>query len=169
MILKPATAADPDVVALTTAQQAEIAARYLPDEEAGGYPLDDTARYLVAYTTEGQPIACGAIQTLPAAPAQPAPPAPAPAPLNPPTTPTHAELKRMFVHPAHRGRGLARRLLAALEDLARAEGHHTLSLETGTRQAEAIGLYTTAGYAEIPLFGHYAGSTTSVCFSKSLV
>ncbi|GIG58013.1 N-acetyltransferase [Longispora fulva] len=135
-----------DVAVLVGAQQAEIAARYAPEEEAGGFPMDPTARFLVGFL-DGVPVGCGAIQTL---------------------EPGVAEVKRMYVRPDHRGRGLSRRLLATLEDAARAEGHTEIRLETGTRQGEAIGLYTSAGYGEIPLFGHYVGSETSRCFGKVL-
>ena len=57
-------------------------------------------------------------------------------------------------------------MLVALESAARACGYSTLRLETGTRQPEAIGLYRSAGYAEIPCFGEYAGDVFSVCFEK---
>jgi putative acetyltransferase len=76
------------------------------------------------------------------------------------------EVKRMFVLPEFRGRGIARQLLMALESTARERGYSTLRLETGTRQPEAIGLYRSAGYSEIPCFGEYAGDRFSVCFEK---
>jgi putative acetyltransferase len=78
------------------------------------------------------------------------------------------EVKRMYVRPAFRGRGVARQVLAALESVARARGYLTLRLETGTRQPEAIGLYRPAGYAEIPCFGAYGGDRFSICFEKRL-
>jgi putative acetyltransferase len=146
MEIQPRPADSPDVAALVAAQQAEIAGRYAPGEESGGFPMDASARFLVAFL-DGAPVGCGAIQTL---------------------EPGVAELKRMYVRPDHRGRGLSRRLLTTLEDTARAEGHAEIRLETGTRQGEAIGLYSSAGYAEIPLFGHYVGSEFSRCFAKRL-
>jgi GNAT superfamily N-acetyltransferase len=61
-----------------------------------------------------------------------------------------AEIKRMYVVEEARGRGLARALLAALEDEARALGYARVRLDTGPRQAAAEHLYRSAGYREIP-------------------
>ena len=65
----------------------------------------------------------------------------------------------MYVVPAARGRGVARAVLAGLEDAARDRGWTTLRLETGPRQPEAIGLYTRAGYRPIAAFGELRGRT----------
>jgi hypothetical protein len=68
-------------------------------------------------------------------------------------------------------RGLSmvqRQILVALESSARERGYSTLQLETGTRQPEAIKLYRSAGYCEIPCFGDYADGQFSVCFEKRL-
>jgi len=59
-------------------------------------------------------------------------------------------------------------VLGALEAHALARGWTVLRLETGPLQAEAIGLYTSAGYAPIPAFGPYVGSMTSLCFEQRL-
>ncbi|MGH4024919.1 MAG: GNAT family N-acetyltransferase [Pseudonocardiaceae bacterium] len=79
-----------------------------------------------------------------------------------------AELKRMYVVPELRGRGLSRVLLAELERRAVAVGLRRLVLETGVRQPEAIGLYVSSGYAEIPRFGIYRCESQSRCFAKVL-
>jgi len=79
-----------------------------------------------------------------------------------------AEIKRMYVTPAARGRGLARRLLAELERTARAAGHHRVILETGSQQPEAVALYRSAGYAAIAAYGYYACSSHSMHFGKVL-
>jgi ribosomal protein S18 acetylase RimI-like enzyme len=79
-----------------------------------------------------------------------------------------AELKRMYVVPAARGIGLARRLLADLERRAAAAGRRRLVLETGMKQPEAIGLYTSAGYAETRKFGVFRCGPDSRCFAKEL-
>lgn len=79
-----------------------------------------------------------------------------------------AELKRMWVAPAHRGRGLASELLRRLEALAQADGVTELRLETGPLQPDAIRLYERHGYARIPNFGPYVGDELSVCFAKRL-
>ncbi|MCX2732297.1 GNAT family N-acetyltransferase [Saccharopolyspora sp. NFXS83] len=78
------------------------------------------------------------------------------------------ELKRMYVAPRARGRGLARRMLTELEERAVAAGHKRVLLETGDRQPEAIGLYRAAGYTDIPAFGPYRDDPASVCFAKTL-
>lgn len=62
------------------------------------------------------------------------------------------ELKRMYVAPAMRGRGLARALLGALEDRARTMGFRIARLDTGPRQPEARSLYESAGYVEVANF-----------------
>ncbi len=81
-----------------------------------------------------------------------------------------AELKRMYVAPPVRGRGIGRALVEALEREARLLGATRVVLETGTRLAAAIKLYETMGYARIPLFGEYLASPdTSLCFGKSVV
>ncbi len=79
-----------------------------------------------------------------------------------------AEVKRMFVSPMLRRQGLARRLLAALEDSARQAGVEVLALETGTMQPEAIALYEAQGYQPTIRFGHYADSDLSRYFAKRL-
>ncbi|MEU3840844.1 GNAT family N-acetyltransferase [Streptomyces sp. NPDC028635] len=79
-----------------------------------------------------------------------------------------AELKRMYVVADMRGRGLARRMLAALEDDARAAGRVRMVLETGTKQPEAIALYTSCGYEPCEKFGYYRFHEESRCFAKTL-
>src|SRR5262245_30616851 len=94
-----------------------------------------------------RPVGCGAVRLL---------------------EPGVGEVKRMFVRPEARRRGVARLVLVKLEETARERGLHTLRLETGTRQPEAIALYATHGYRPIPRFGEYADDAFSVCFEKVL-
>jgi DNA-binding MarR family transcriptional regulator/N-acetylglutamate synthase-like GNAT family acetyltransferase len=63
-----------------------------------------------------------------------------------------AEVKRMWVSPGVRGLGLGRRLLSELESRAAALGVPTLRLETNLALTEAIALYRSAGYREVPPF-----------------
>ena len=81
-----------------------------------------------------------------------------------------AEVKRMYVVPAARGRGISRLVLAGLEAEALSRGWTTLRLETGPRQPEAIALYTAAGYTPVGAFGHYLGEDAvgSLFFARSL-
>jgi GNAT superfamily N-acetyltransferase len=79
-----------------------------------------------------------------------------------------AEIKRMYVTPRARGRGLARTVLATLERSAGDAGCDLMVLETGLVQPEALALYRSAGYTDIPPFGHYADSDKSVHLAKPL-
>lgn len=79
-----------------------------------------------------------------------------------------AELKRMYVRPHARGRGIARALLAACEREAIELGYQQLWLETGTMQPEAVTLYLTSGYEPVPAFGQYAGQSLSVHLGRVL-
>jgi GNAT superfamily N-acetyltransferase len=79
-----------------------------------------------------------------------------------------AEIRRMYVAPAARGRGLSRVVLAALEDEARQLGYDFVRLETGDRQPEAIKLYASSGFEPIPRFGPFVDDPRSVCFEKRL-
>jgi DNA-binding MarR family transcriptional regulator/ribosomal protein S18 acetylase RimI-like enzyme len=85
----------------------------------------------------GEPVACGAIIFLKGA---------------------RAYFKRMWVSPRVRGLGLGRRLLEELEHRARAAGAKTACLETQRALREAIAMYRSAGYREVPPFNdeHYA-------------
>ena len=78
------------------------------------------------------------------------------------------EIKRMYVVPEQRGRGLSRVVLAHLESLARELGATRILLETGQKQPEAMRLYETAGYERVPGFGHYKCEPDSVSYGKSI-
>ena len=86
--------------------------------------------FLVAYADE-IPCACGGMRTY---------------------QPGIAEIKKMYVTPAHRGRGLGRRILGDLEQAAHAAGARRIILETGSRNTEALGLYVRTGYRAIPAY-----------------
>jgi GNAT superfamily N-acetyltransferase len=150
--IEPAFWDDADVQRLTGQQQAEIRARYGGKEEPGTKPsAADVTVVLVARDEDGTPLGCGALRDL---------------------GDGVAEIKRMYVLPAARGRGVSKAVLAALEDAARERGWTTLRLETGPRQPEAIGLYTSAGYRPIDAFGAYVGdpdAEDSLFFERSLV
>ena len=79
-----------------------------------------------------------------------------------------AEIKRMYVVPEAARQGHARRMLAHLEETARAAGCDALLLSTGLRQPEAIELYASAGYEQVEGFGHYAGGELNRCMGKRL-
>lgn len=76
------------------------------------------------------------------------------------------ELKRMFVKPEFRGKGIASRMANELEQWARELGYPTAILETGKSQPEAIALYRKLGYTDIPHFGEFPEESRSVCLGK---
>ncbi|MGX6605070.1 GNAT family N-acetyltransferase [Micromonosporaceae bacterium Da 78-11] len=136
---------DPELGALVTAQQREIR------EIDGGMntqvfmPHDD-AEYLVA-VVDGRAAACAAWQAM---------------------EDGAAELKRMYVRPAYRGRGIARQLVVAIEEEALAVGRSVIRLETGDYLPSAIALYRSCGYLPIPAYGDHVGNPYSLCFEKRL-
>jgi GNAT superfamily N-acetyltransferase len=124
-----------DGAALAQAMRQEIARVYegqdldAPNMPAAG-PAElgpPTGLFLVGYLA-GRPVCCGGVKRLDAA---------------------ACELKRMYVVPHARGRGVARALLGALEDRAREMGFTIARLDTGPRQPAALHLYETAGYEPI--------------------
>ncbi len=138
--------------ALIESLNAELTGAY-PEPGATHFGLDPAdvsggrGSFLVIYQ-EGNPVGCGAVRLI---------------------DPETAELKRMYVAPAARGRGLGRRLVAALETEARALGVRRLVLETGIRQSAALALYCSTGFQPIPLYGEYLRSPeTSICLGKVL-
>ncbi|NJL73826.1 MAG: GNAT family N-acetyltransferase [Saprospiraceae bacterium] len=78
------------------------------------------------------------------------------------------EVKRMYVLPAYRGKGVATKILFELEGWAAELFYTTCILETGKRQPDAIHLYQKNGYQLIPNYGQYAGVENSLCFEKKL-
>ena len=76
------------------------------------------------------------------------------------------EVKRMYVCPDQRGRGIGRRVLAELETIARRNGLALLRLETGINNTEALALYRRAGFVECAPFGDYAPDPLSVFMEK---
>lgn len=101
---------------------------------------------LVAYQDE-QPVGCGAIRELDM---------------------ETMEVKRMFVIPELRGKGIASAILTALEKWAVEMSYTVCVLETGKRQPEAISLYLRNGYRITENYGQYIGMENSVCFRKEL-
>ena len=104
-------------------------------------------RQVVLAYEEGRVLGCGAIKEF---------------------SPDAMEVKRMYVRPEGRQKGIATRILDELERWAKELGYSRTVLETGSRQTEAIELYTRRGYARIPNYGQYAGIDNSLCFEKKL-
>lgn len=150
--IRHSTLTSPDGIRLIAALNAELTGAF-PEPGATHFSLNQAqvtggdGAFLIAYL-DGAAAGCGAVRRIDAA---------------------TAELKRMYVDPSVRGRGIGRALLEALECEARLLGVTRIVLETGTRLEPAIGMYEAAGYARIPLFGEYVSSPdTSICFGKTL-
>jgi putative acetyltransferase len=86
-----------------------------------------------------------------------------------PLEPGVAELKRMYVRPQFRRRGVARAILGVLEACAVELSYNAVRLETGVVQPAAIALYQSAGYMPIPAYGEFADDPLSRCFGKRLL
>jgi putative acetyltransferase len=136
---------------LITALDAEVRALY-PEEDANHFRLDEEevapgrGAFLVA-DDDHEPVGCGAVRLI---------------------EPDTAEIKRMYVVPAARGRRIGAALLTALEVEARTLGATRLVLETGDRLAAAVALYRRAGFTPIARFGEYVHTEHSLCMEKPL-
>jgi putative acetyltransferase len=78
------------------------------------------------------------------------------------------EIKRMFVHPDYRGKGIASTALKELEIWANELNYKSCVLETGTNNPEAIALYLKSDYEIIPNYDQYKNVEMSVCMKKSM-
>ena len=78
------------------------------------------------------------------------------------------EIKRMYVHPDYRKKGIASKILAELEIWAAEEKYKHTILETGKNQPEAINLYQKLNYTIIPNYPPYEKVDNSVCMKKTL-
>lgn len=107
----------------------------------------DAIKHVVLVYAEDEAVGCGAFKEY---------------------SPDTVEIKRMFVRPEHRGRGVAGAVLAELEKWAAELRYKVCLLETGFKQPEAIGLYEKSGYTRIPNYGQYEGVENSVCMKKAL-
>jgi len=141
----------PDARALVALLDAELTERYPnPADNHLTLAVDEVSEgrgvFLVARAGD-HPVGCGAMRRIDR---------------------TTGEIKRMYVAPPERGRGLGARLLAELERHARALGLRRLVLETGERQPESIRLYEKSGFTRIACFGEYLETPASVCMGKEL-
>lgn len=139
----------PDAIALVEELDAHLIPQY-PPASHHGYDVEKLLRQGVAFFVlrhEGEPAGCGGIQLYGT---------------------EYGELKRMYVRPAYRGQGFAKRLLDHLSAYALSQGVTVLRLETGIYQTEAIGLYERWGFERIPPFGEYLEDPLSLFFEKPL-
>jgi putative acetyltransferase len=151
VVVRRADITSPVARFLISALDAEVRVIY-PEEDANHFRLDDEevapgrGAFLVA-TDDHEPVACGAVRLI---------------------EPGTAEIKRMYVVPAARGRRIGAAVLTALEEEARTLGATRVVLETGERLTAAVALYRRAGFTPIARFGAYVNNTHSLCLEKRL-
>ena len=137
----------PDVMGLIEALDAYANALYPPESN---HLLDiaalcDPAVIFLVVRDGGEAVGCGAVMRDPRG---------------------WGEVKRMYVRPDQRGRGIGKRVLAEIEATARDSRLPMLRLETGVHNTEALALYRRAGFAECAAFGDYAPDPLSVFMEK---
>jgi len=149
LVIEQETPDQPEVQRLLDQADARSASLY-PAESRFGSPLErllaDDVRFFVARDA-GHVIGCGGYAL---------------------ASRGLAELKRIFVVPAARGRSVGRQIILRIEQAAWAEGVSGLLLETGVKSVEAIGLYRHLGYTERGPFGAYGPDPSSVFMEKQL-
>lgn len=107
----------------------------------------ESLHYVIVALEGNNPVGCGAIK---------------------PFNNQAMEVKRMFVLPKHRGKGIAQHILRELEQWAALLTYNKCVLETGKKQPEAIALYQKCGYTQIENYGQYTGIENSMCFEKTI-
>lgn len=120
----------------------ENRAEFIPFNASAEIPV-----VLLAYA-DGQPVACAGLK---------------------PYSKADAEVKRLWVEPAFRGRRIASALMEQIEEKARALGYRRVILQTRPIMPDAVALYTKRGYALIPNYPPYDKLPGAVCYAKSIV
>jgi putative acetyltransferase len=140
--------ANPDFVALVKELDADLAIRDGADHSFYDQfnKITNIKHTIVAYENK-MPVGCGAIKEYAS---------------------DTMEVKRMYVPPLLRGKGIALTVLAELEKWAKELSYKKCILETGKKQPEAVALYKKSGYSIIPNYGQYENVENSVCFEKKL-
>lgn len=148
MNYKRSTSNDPDFKGLVALLDQDLKTRDGDDHAFyAQFNKVDTIKHTIIAYADHKPVGCGAIKVYDA---------------------DTWELKRMFVHPASRGTGIATAVLMELEGWAQELNCKKLILETGQAQPEAIALYKRNKYIPMPNYGQYAGVENSVCMFKNL-
>jgi putative acetyltransferase len=140
---------DPRVLALIGELTSELALSGYTADQTFGYSVEQlelSGVHLVGVAVEGELVGVGGLELQGEV----------------------GELKRFFVVPAHRGSGVADAILAGLLEIARDHDVEVVRLETGDKQGAAIAFYRRHGFAEIPRFGPYVNSATSVCMERRI-
>lgn len=146
--IKRTDSTDPDFKSLVALLDAELKLRDGADNAFySQFNKIDMIRNAVVFYEDGKPVGCGAFK---------------------PFEEGSVEIKRMYVVPGSRGRGVAAAVLNELEAWAAELQYSSCVLETGKRQPEAIRLYEKSGYKKMPNYGQYANIDNSICMSKTL-
>lgn len=146
IIVKRTDSKNPDFIQLVKLLDAELAKRDSEDHLFySQFNTLDKIKHVVIAFEDNNPVGCGSIKVY---------------------SPDTMEVKRMFVLPDHRNKGIASKVLTELEKWASEMSYKKCILETGKKQPEAISLYKKNGYSSIPNYGQYAGVENSVCFEK---
>ncbi len=148
--IRPLAPADPAVRRLV-AELDRLQTSLYPAESNHLDPIEvlegSDVTFLAAFVG-GEAVGCGAVKRMPG---------------------RYGEIKRVFVDPAARRRGVGRAIMEALETDLLTHGIDLARLETGVRQPEALALYEHTGYVRIPPFGDYREDPLSVFLEKRLV
>lgn len=148
ILIKRTDSKNPEFIQLVKLLDAELAIRDM--EEHSFYSqfntIDKIKHVVIAYEDKN-PVGCGAIKEY---------------------SPDTMEVKRMFVRPDQRNKGIASEVLKELEKWASEMSYKKCILETGKKQPEAISLYKKNGFTSIPNYGQYTGVENSVCFEKMI-
>ena len=148
MKIKRTDSTNPDFISLVRLLDADLAIRDGDDHAFyAQFNKVDSIRHAIVIYENGTPVGCGAFK---------------------PFDENTVEIKRMYVLPEMRGKGIASQILSELEQWAAESNYRRCVLETGKKQPEAIALYLKSGYAVIPNYGQYAGVENSVCFEKKI-
>jgi putative acetyltransferase len=137
----------PDAMSLIEELETHLASLY-PSESRHGFTVEKLIRERVAFFVtrdDGVPAGCGGVMLV---------------------GNEYAEIKRMWVRPAFRGRGFGRLMLEHLTGYAREHGHTVIRLETGIHQREAIALYEKSGFRQVRPFGKYFDDPVSRCYER---
>jgi putative acetyltransferase len=141
----------PDSLRLIAELDEHLAGYDYPPESCHAFSVDKLLREGVVFFVaryDGAPAGCGGLKLF---------------------GDEYGEVKRMFVRPAYRGRGVGKAMLAHLARFARERRVGILRLETGIYQTEAIGLYEAFGFHRCPPFGEYREDPNSVYFEKAIL
>ena len=146
----PVSISGPQVAALLDSLTAELAVEGYTAEQTFGYTteqLQSANVHLVGACVDGRLIGIGGLEL---------------------QADEIGELKRFYVRPDRRGSGVGAAVLSALLEYARRRGLKLVRLETGDKQRAAIAFYRRHGFVDIPPFGPYVTSESSVCMQLQL-